>query len=100
MEYLTLENFTPNVNISARTDIMRLITHKVKEEAEYEPKKRAQKPLERLPNGVCSTPTAPCPLNGRIGVIDEEVKSGKWFPALTTTPPDLSAVYDFRITFT
>lgn len=41
MEYLTLENFTPNVNVSARTDIMRLITHKAKEEAGYEPKKRA-----------------------------------------------------------
>ena len=100
MVYLTLENLTPNVNVSARTDIMRLITHKAKEETEREPKKRAQKPLERVPNGVCSAPTAPCPLNKRIGVIDEDVKAGKRFPVFTTTPPDLSAVYDFHITFT
>ena len=100
MEYLTLENFTPNVNVSTRTDIMRLITHKAKGEAEHEPKKRARKPLERVPIRICSAPTAPCPPDKRISVIDEEVKAGKWFPVFTTTPPDLSAVYDFHITFT
>lgn len=100
MEYLTLENFTPNVNVSARTDIMRLITHKAKEGAEHETRKRAQKPFERVPVGVCSAPTAPCPPDNRISVIDEEVKVGKWFPVFTATPPDLSVVCDFHITFT
>lgn len=98
MKHLTLENFAPTVSTRARTDIMRLLAHARDKEPVSEPQGRDLKPFERLPIGVCSSTAVPCTIKAPISVVNDEVKAGKWFPASTIAPLDLSATSDTYFT--